>query len=89
MPRPAQVHGVICRGLPNVARDTYINCVIESVVTSSPIIVYADINQMDDLSAGVPGLEMVFDGSLGRYAGKGAGLPGSDNDGFQRPFNRV
>jgi len=82
-------HGVICRGLPNVARDTYINCVIESVVTSSPIIVYADINQMDDLSAGVPGLEMVFDGSLGRYAGKGAGLPGSDNDGFQRPFNRV
>ena len=82
-------HGVMCRGLPNVPRDTYINCVVESVVTSSPIIVYGDINQMDDLSAGVTGLEMVFDGSLGRYAGKGAGLPGSENDGFQRPFNRA
>jgi hypothetical protein len=82
-------HGVLCRGMPNVARGTYINCVYESVITSSAIIVYADINQMDDLSAGVPGLEMVFDGALGRYAGKGAGLPGSDNDGFQRPFNQA
>merc|ERR1711959_328445 len=80
-------HGVICRGLENVPRDTYIHCVLDSVATSSPIIVYANINQMDDLSLGVPGLEMVFDGSLGRYAGKGAGLPGTENGGMMRNYN--
>jgi hypothetical protein len=71
-------HGMICRGIPNVARDTYINCIYESTVTSSPIIVYSNINDMDE-NAGIPGLEMVFNGEAARYAGNGEGLPGREN----------
>merc|ERR1711865_1068379 len=80
-------HGAICRGLEASNRDSYVHCVLESVFTSSPIVVYTGINRMDDLKA-IPGLEAVFDGSLGRFAGKGAGMPGSDNDGFA-PRKRI
>lgn len=71
-------HGAVCRGMPKVARDTYINCVLESTVTSSPIVVYAGINKMDD-QTDVPGLEYVFNGNQARYAGHGEGLPGYDS----------
>jgi len=79
--------GAICRGLERTNRDSYVHCVLESVFTSSPIVVYTGINKMDDLKA-LPGLEAVFDGSLGRFAAKGAGMPGSDNDGFA-PRKRI
>jgi hypothetical protein len=71
-------HGVVCRGMPRVARDTYINCVLESVVSSSPIVVYSGMNKMDD-QTDIPGLEFVFDGSYSRYVGDGAGFPGYDS----------
>jgi hypothetical protein len=74
-------HGQICRGLENVGRDSYIHCLLESVYTSEEITVFADVNSLDDLSA-IPGLEMAFEGEVSRFSGKGAGLPGSDHDGF-------
>jgi hypothetical protein len=74
-------HGQICRGLENVGRDSYIHCRLESVYTSEQITVFADANSLDDLSV-IPGLEMMFEGDVGRFSGKGAGLPGSENDGF-------
>jgi len=70
-------HGVICRGMPGVPRETYINCVLESSATSSSIVVYAGIENMD--TGSLPGLEIVFNGELARYAGNGGGLPGHNN----------
>lgn len=70
-------HGIVCRGLPNVPRDTYIACVFEASMTSSSIQVYDNINDMEATS--IPGLEFVFDGEVARYAGNGAGFPGHEH----------
>jgi len=73
--------GAICRGKEGLNRGSTMQCLLTSVFSSSPIVVYTNINKMADLKA-LPGLEAVFDGSRGRFSGKGAGMPGSDNDGF-------
>jgi len=70
--------GIVCRGMPNVQRDTYLYCVVESVLTSSPITVYTGRNNLDDV-AQIPGLEFVFNGNKARYAGSGTELPGYHN----------
>lgn len=70
--------GVVCRGMPNVEKSTYTYCVLESVLTSSPIVVYTGRNNLEDATA-TPGLEFVFNGQKARYAGSGGGLPGYNN----------
>jgi len=74
-------HGSVCRGLASVQRGSYMQCLTESVYTSEKITVFADINSLDDLSV-IPGMEMMFEGDIGRFSGAGAGLPGSKHDGM-------
>jgi hypothetical protein len=60
--------GARCRGLVNSPHETYVHCVLEAVVTSSPFTVTTKMKQMQDLSA-INGLEVVFEGSnRGRFA---------------------
>jgi len=58
--------GRVCRGLSKHNSETYVLCVLEAALISSPITVYAGTNQLDDLDA-IPGMEVMFDGNRGRF----------------------
>jgi hypothetical protein len=64
------VQGCVCRGLSNTPHETYIQCSLESALTSGPITVIADRSKMEDLDS-VPGMEVLFNGNRGRYSDTG------------------
>jgi len=64
------VQGRVCRGLSNSPHETYVQCSLESALTSGPITVIADRSKMEDLNS-VPGMEVLFNGNRGRYSDTG------------------
>jgi len=59
--------GEICRGLTGVPGDTYVACMLDPKVTSSPIHIHGpDMRDLEDLDSQV-GLEVVFAGNRGRF----------------------
>jgi len=59
--------GEICKGLTGHAHETYIQCLLDPLVTSSSIHIHGpDMRDLEDLES-EPGIEVVFAGNRGRF----------------------
>jgi len=58
--------GRVCRGLGNAPHETYVTCWLEAAYVSGPIEVIPDRARLDNMDD-MPGMEVMFTGSRGRY----------------------
>jgi hypothetical protein len=60
------VQGRICRGMPGIAHETYVDCVLEPAIVSDKIEVFVDSKNLDHLE-NIPGIEVMFDDQRARF----------------------
>merc|ERR1711998_639771 len=62
------IQGRVCRGLKNVAHETYVQCALEPALISSPIEVWKDAKEVAEFNNEmIPGMEVMFDRNNGRF----------------------